>query len=107
MEYCTVYVTCRDRAEAFRIGRAVVETRLAACANILDGMHSLYWWEGQVTEDQETVLLLKTRAEQFEAVRAEVCALHSYEVPCVVAWPIAAGHPPYLDWITQETTDHE
>ena len=106
MEARTLYITCRDRAEALAIGRAVVRERLAACANVLDGMTSLYWWEGQVAEDREVVLLLKTQASLVPALSARVAALHSYTLPCIVAWPIVGGHAPYLDWITQETTPH-
>lgn len=106
METCTLYVTCRDRAEALTIGRSVVAERLAACANILDGMTSLYWWEGEVAQDEEAVLLLKTPSSQVPALTARIQALHSYDLPCIVAWPIVGGHSPYLDWIVQETRPH-
>lgn len=100
-----VYVTAASRAEAVKIGRALVEERLAACANIFDEVTSLYWWEGAVREDAEATLILKTRAEHVEALTARVRELHSYSVPCVVTWPIAAGNPAYLDWLTAETRD--
>ena len=97
------YVAAVSRDEALAIGRAVVEERLAACANVLDGMTSLYWWQGALEQAGEAVLILKTRSELVERLTARVRELHSYECPCVVALPIAAGNPAYLDWIIRET----
>lgn len=103
MEALTVYITCPDLACAQRIGRELVRQKLAACANILEGMHSIYWWEGELTEDQEVVLLLKTQAGLAERL-IEACKLiHPYEVPCIVSWPIIKANPEYLNWIAQET----
>lgn len=98
-----LYITAGSRDEAKKIGRALVEGRLAACANIIDGMDSVYWWEGKLTEDREAVLIVKTRAELVAAVTARVKALHSYTVPCVVALPILDGNPDYLAWLAAET----
>jgi periplasmic divalent cation tolerance protein len=97
------YVTAGSRDEALAIGRTVVEERLAACANVLDGMISVYWWQGSLEQADEAVLILKTRAELVEPLTARIRELHSYECPCVVALPIAAGNPDYLDWIAGET----
>ena len=99
-----VYVTASDLAEAQRIGRAVVEERLAACANILPGMRSIYWWEGAVNEAQEVVLILKTMPAQLEALTLRVEALHSYKVPCIAALEARPGNPDYIAWIAAETT---
>ena len=98
-----LYITAGSRDEAKKIGRALVEDRLAACANVIDGMESVYWWEGKLTEDREAVLIVKTRAELVAQVTARVKALHSYTVPCVVALPILDGNPAYLDWLGAET----
>lgn len=103
MELCWIYITTKDRAQAELIGRQLVEERLCACANILDGMRSFYWWQGAVHSDQEAVLILKTRAERVEALTQRVKELHSYKVPCVVALPILGGNPEFLRWIEQET----
>ena len=100
MQYILVYVTAGDRAEAERIAAAVVGERLAACANIFDSMHSLYWWEGRVERGEEAALLLKSELGLFEALRERVRALHSYATPCIVALPILAGHREYLEWIS-------
>jgi len=99
-----VYVTAADPAEAKRIGRAVVEERLAACANVIPGMSSVFWWEGKVQEAGEAVLILKSTAGLLERLTARVKELHGYAVPCVVALPIAGGNADYIDWIDAECT---
>ena len=102
MELRFVYITTQNSEEARRIGRALVEERLAACVNILDGMHSIYWWEGEIQDDRETVLIAKTRDALLPALIERVKALHSYSCPCVVALPIIAGNPEYLAWLREE-----
>jgi periplasmic divalent cation tolerance protein len=97
------YVTAGSRDEALAIGRTVVEERLAASANVLDGATSIYWWQGALRQADEAVLILKTRGELVERLTARIRQLHSYQCPCVVALPIAAGNPAYLDWIAGET----
>ena len=98
-----VYMTTGTQEEARRIGRALVEARLAACVNIISGMNSIYWWEGELQDDNETVLIAKTREELLADLIDKVKAMHSYECPCVVALPIEAGNPAYLDWLARET----
>ena len=98
-----VYMTTGTQEEARRIGRALVEARLAACVNIIPGMNSMYWWEGELQDDNETVLIAKTREELLADLIDKVKAMHSYECPCVVALPIEAGNPAYLDWLARET----
>lgn len=98
-----LYVTAADADEALRIGRALVEVRLAACANVIPGMTSVYRWQGKVEQAGEAVLLLKTRASLVEAATERVKALHSYACPCVVALPVEGGNPDYLDWLRRET----
>jgi periplasmic divalent cation tolerance protein len=98
-----IYVTAGSVEEAERIGRALVAERLAACANILPGMRSIYWWDGKMEEASEAVLVLKSVHKNLEALTARVKALHSYAVPCVVALPIEAGNEDYLRWIATES----
>ncbi len=99
-----VYITTENADEAAHIGKALVESRLAACVNIVDGMSSMYWWEGAVQSDAETILIAKTRAALVPALTAKVKELHSYDCPCVIALPIVAGHEEYLQWLWDETT---
>lgn len=99
-----VYVTCGSVNEARRIGETIVRERLAACANILDGMQSVYWWEGEVQEGAEAVLILKTAAANVAAISERVKALHSYDVPCVAEIPLGRGNADYFAWIASEAT---
>ncbi len=101
--HCMVYVTAASKDEALRIGRTLVTERLAACANILPGIHSIYRWREAIEEADETVLILKTRKALADRVVARVAALHSYEVPCVVVYDVASGLASYLEWIDVST----
>ncbi|MGM3309685.1 divalent-cation tolerance protein CutA [Anabaena sp. WFMT] len=103
MEFIFVYVTCKDRAEALSVGKAVVEARLAACANIIDGMDSIYWWNGELQVEKEAILIMKSRRDLFEELTEKVKSVHSYEVACVVALPIEQGNRDYLNWLIAET----
>ncbi|TWA65780.1 periplasmic divalent cation tolerance protein [Azospirillum brasilense] len=103
MEFVFAYITAGSRDEARRIGRALVEERLAACANIFDGMTSIYRWQDAIEEAEETVLIAKTRAELFDRLAARVRELHGYEVPCVVELRVGRGNPAYLDWLRDAT----
>jgi periplasmic divalent cation tolerance protein len=96
-------MTASSVQEAQRLGRALVEERLAACVNVIPGMSSCYWWQGKIEEGRETVLIAKTRHALLERLTARVKALHSYTVPCVVALPIVGGNADYLRWIEEET----
>ena len=98
-----VYVTAGDTAEAERIGEAAVDERLAACANVLEGMRSIFRWQGSVQKGREVILILKTRADLLEDLKARIVELHSYELPCIVALPITDGHAPFLEWIASES----
>ena len=98
-----LYVTCGSREEALKIGRALVEERLAACANVLAPHTAIYRWEGALQEDAEIGLLLKTRRALVDRATARVKALHGYTVPCVVAFPVVGGNPDFLAWIGTET----
>ncbi len=98
-----VYITAADETEALAIGRALVEARLAAGVNVIPGARSVYRWRGAVREESEVVVIAKTSESLVERLIARVGELHSYECPCVVALPIAAGNPAYLDWIAAET----
>jgi periplasmic divalent cation tolerance protein len=99
-----IYVTVSNNDEAERIATTVVTERLAACANLLGGIKSVYWWEGKVCEGEEVALVLKTSADQKTGLINRIKALHSYDCPAIVCLPIADGNPDFLTWIEQETT---
>jgi periplasmic divalent cation tolerance protein len=97
-----VYMTAGSKAEAQKIGNALVEGRLAACVNILDNMQSIYRWNERVQQDTEVVLIAKTTDNLVSALIDQVKSLHSYDCPCIVSLPILNGYPPFLDWVQQE-----
>ena len=99
--YRIVFVTCGSIAEAQRIGRSAVEQKLAACANILPGVDSIYRWKRKVERAREALLLLKTTAARLRQLEKEVKRLHSYEVPEFVVVPIAVGSREYLTWLEE------
>ncbi len=97
-----VVLSTVERAEdAERIARELVERGLAACVNVVPGLVSIYRWKGELERAEERLLLIKTRAERFEALREALVALHPYDVPEVLALPIAEGHAPYLAWLDE------
>jgi len=102
-----VYTTYPSLVEAERIGKAVLEGRLAACVNILPGMISHYWWQGAIERGEEVVMIIKTRASLAEAVRAAVKEMHSYTTPAILVLPIEGGEPGYLDWLMKETAPEQ
>jgi periplasmic divalent cation tolerance protein len=98
-----VYTTYPSLVEAEEAGRALVERRLCACVNILPGMVSYYWWQGQVERGEEVVMIVKTRASLSERVSAAVKEMHSYEVPAILVLPLETVDAAYLQWMTRET----
>ena len=94
-----VYATTPDRKEAEKIAEAVVTERLAACANILDGVTSIFHWEGKLCRENEALLVLKTTEENTAVLTARIQELHSYECPCIVILPIEGGNPAFLEWL--------
>jgi periplasmic divalent cation tolerance protein len=99
-----VYITTSDLDEARRIAGAVVADQLAACANILPEMESVYRWKGEVQSDNEVVLLLKSRSSLTAKITEKVNSLHSYDLPCVVTLPLSGGSHEFLNWITEQTS---
>ena len=97
-----VLVTAPDRAAAEALAERLVEERLAACASLVEGLASLFWWEGRIQRADEVLLLLKTPAERVPALITRAAELHPYDVPEVLALAVEAGHAPYLDWVRAE-----
>jgi periplasmic divalent cation tolerance protein len=102
-DFVVVLVTAGSAEEAALIGRALVEARLAACANVVGPIASIYRWKGAVEEAAEHLLLVKARAADVAALEAAVRARHSYEVPEVLALPIRGGSAAYLAWLAEST----
>jgi periplasmic divalent cation tolerance protein len=102
-DFVVILVTAGTADEAGRIGRALVEERLAACANVLGPIRSIYRWQGAVEDAEEHLLLLKARAADVPALEARVRALHSYEIPEVLALSVRGGSAAYLAWLAEST----
>ena len=99
MSIVSVYAIFADAEEAERIGRTVVEERLAACINILGPCRSIYRWHGKVETADEVAAILKTHGSQADALVARIAALHSYEVPAIAVWPVDKLLGSYADWV--------
>jgi len=104
-ERLVVLCTVGGAEEAGRIARELVERRLAACVNILGGVTSVYRWQGKTAQEPEHLMIVKTTADRFGALREAIAAIHPYEVPEILALPIAAGHEPYLAWLDRSVED--
>lgn len=98
-----VLVTAGSESEAETIARALLDERLAACVTIGGPIRSLYRWQGRVADDREWQLVIKTRADLFEALADRVRALHSYDVPEIIGLPVTVGNPAYLEWLEEAT----
>ncbi|PBJ84510.1 divalent-cation tolerance protein CutA [Lysobacteraceae bacterium NML93-0399] len=103
MDALACFSTCPDAAAAERIARTLVEERLAACVNLLPQVRSVYRWEGEVAVDDEVLLMIKTTSARLPALRTRLQALHPYDVPELIALPVAGGLPAYLQWIADAT----
>ncbi len=98
-----VLVTCGSEEEALKIARALVEERLAACANIISPIRSIYRWEGKIWDEREWLLIIKTQSHRFSELEKKVKSLHSYSVPEIVSLSIVDGSSSYLNWIQENT----
>lgn len=99
-----VFVTASSEEEAGRIGQRLVKDKLAACVTLLPGIRSLFWWEGKVAEERETLMIIKTRETIFATLAKTVKALHSYQVPEIIALSVKKGSSDYLAWIQAVTS---
>jgi len=101
-DYCSLYVTVPEVAEAETIARILLEEKLIACANISGAILSLYRWQGDICREGEVAMILKTRRSKSTQVMARIKELHTYDTPCIIQWDIAAGDADYLSWIGQQ-----
>lgn len=103
-EFIFTYITCESQAQAEQIGTVLVEENLAACANVFPASTAIYKWQGQLQQSEEAIVLLKTRFEFFERIEARVKELHSYDVPCILSFPIMQGSEGFLQWVKNQTS---
>jgi periplasmic divalent cation tolerance protein len=107
MEPLLVLTNVPDRPAAEKLARALVESRAAACVNVLAGCDSIYRWQGRVEAATEIPLLIKTTSSAYPRLEEIIRSLHPYELPEIIALPIIKGLPAYLDWVAQETGPNE
>lgn len=103
-ELVTIYVTCGTEDEAASIARTLVGEGLAACGNIFSGVRSIYSWQGEVQDEGEVALLLKTRAAVADEAVARIAALHSYDQPCIEVWPVTGAAEGFTAWVAAQAT---
>ena len=104
MGFCIIYTTTSNIDESKKIAYHLVESKLAACVNIVPKVISVYSWQDKINEDEEYLLVIKTQKNRFEDVKKAILELHSYELPEIVMLPIKKGHKEYLSWIKKEST---
>lgn len=98
-DVCVVLVTAPSMEKGAELARTLVDESLIACANLVPGVRSIYRWKGELNDDTEVLVVMKTRADRFAAVEARIRSLHVYEVPEILQLDVKAGHQPYLDWV--------
>lgn len=101
--HIVVLVTASSKKEADKIAQGLLEEKLAACVNIVEGLESRFWWQGKIDSAKELLLIIKTRKTLFNKLAKKVRSLHSYTVPEIIAIPIISGSKAYLDWINDCT----
>ena len=101
--HIVVLVTASSKKEGQKLASCLLQEKLAACVNVIDGVNSLFRWQGKIDKAKEALLIIKTRKTLFNKLLKKVKSLHSYEVPEIVALPIIAGNKKYLDWIDDST----
>ena len=101
MQVHFVYMTAGSKEEARSLGKMLVQSKLAACVNIIDGMNSIYLWDGEIQDDTEVILIAKTKTDLVQELIDKVREHHSYECPCIVSLPVSAGNPAFLEWIVK------
>ena len=102
-EIWAIYSTFATQAEAISVAKSLVEKRLIACANLQENITSIYRWQGAIAQEKEVALVAKTTKEKLAAAMEELQAQHSYQMPCIVAYPLQEGSPAFMQWVAEET----
>ncbi len=100
--YSIIYITTSGVSESNEIAKVLLQERLAACVNIVPSITSMYLWKGAIEEDNESLMIVKTKSELFEKIIIRVKEIHSYEIPCILKINVEMGSQSYLDWINSE-----
>jgi periplasmic divalent cation tolerance protein len=98
-DYSLVYITASDKESAYLMAKSLLEERLIACANITSDVRSIYWWEGNINENNEAMIFAKTTSSNVDRIIDHIKIKHNYSCTCVIALPIHQGNPSFLSWI--------
>lgn len=98
-----ILVTAVNQEEAVRIGKEMVNAKLAACANVIPGIQSIYRWNGKVVQEEEVLLILKSVKQRYRALEKAIKTMHTYEIPEIIALPVKEGFDRYIGWVGRET----
>ncbi|MEM5812337.1 MAG: divalent-cation tolerance protein CutA [Candidatus Aenigmatarchaeota archaeon] len=99
--YFIAYVTAKNAQEARKIGETVIKEKIAACANIIPSIESVYWWNGKIEKGKESLIILKTKKSLVKKLVKRIIEIHSYEVPCIEIIPVVDGNKDYFNWIEE------
>lgn len=99
--YIVIFITTANKKEATKIAQELIKNKLAACVNIIQGVHSLFWWEGKVDRAKEAFLIVKSKKSNLRAIIKRVKSVHSYQIPEIIALPIIGGNKSYLNWLNE------
>ncbi len=102
-EFIIVLITAKEEGEAARIAEELVDSRLAACVNVVKGIRSIYSWKGKREDETEVLMVVKTRRDLFDGLKKRIKELHSYSIPEIIALPVIEGSEEYLEWLREET----
>jgi periplasmic divalent cation tolerance protein len=103
MNPCIVYITASGMEEAGKISTILLNEKLVACVNLIEGVKSMYWWEGKIETSEEVIIIAKSKRALVDEIITKTRELHSYDCPCIVSFPIEKGNPDFLKWLEQET----
>lgn len=100
--YSIIYITTSNSEESEKIAKTLLKEKIVACANIIPQMNSFYWWEGKIEEDEESILILKTRKDHLDRVITRVKEIHSYDIPCILEIKVKSASSEYLKWLEDQ-----
>ena len=100
-----VFVTVPGLKDGNRMSKEILTSRLAACVTVIPGVRSMYWWEGKLAQAKEAMLVVKTTRSQYRRLERKILELHSYKVPEIIAVPVVAGLPQYIEWVGDEVAN--
>ena len=103
MTYCIINCTTSNKEDAVNIAKHLTENKLIACCNIVEGITSIYNWDGKLNQDNEFLMIMKTKTQLYAKIEEEIQKLHKYDVPEIICIPIIAGSKDYLNWIEEQT----